>query len=81
MKLITRNADLTAGELERRAANVLAHAGGRRGATEAVAEARRQFGFQDHGDALYWLDEAEVAAALITPREMAERMTIRQDKR
>jgi hypothetical protein len=65
---------LTPAELEERAANIRAHGDtSRRG----VAEARRQFGFAGHGDAWYWLDQAECASGLITAREMNDRIVLR----
>lgn len=69
---------LTAAELERRAANIRAHGDtSRRGVAEAIGEARRQFGFADHGAARYWLDQAECSSNLITAREMNDRIDAR----
>jgi hypothetical protein len=49
----------------------------RRGVNEAIAEAERQFGFTDYGAVLYWMDEAECAAGLITARELNARLSAR----
>jgi hypothetical protein len=66
--------------MEDRVAAVIAHPGyANRGAWEATREARRQFGFGERGSmVLYWLDDAELLAGIITQQEFNARVDARQ---
>jgi hypothetical protein len=70
---------ITETELEDRVAAVIAHPGyAHRGVWEKIREARRQFGFGEQYSVLYWIDNAELLAGIITQQEFNARVDARQ---